>query len=87
MAMVYFTMVAWLFQYCAGKFLLALILESPVSIQNILRSDGGGYTFSISRFWPSTSCSDDIRRSLCRSSYSEVIRDDLEVLKGLFQNQ
>ena len=63
--MVYFTMTEWLFQFGVGNFILAPILESLMSIQKILRLDGGGCTVSMSWFCRLMACSDNIRRSLC----------------------
>ena len=78
--MVHFTMNAWFFQCCVRNVLSEPILESTVSIQKILRSNGGGYTFSMSGVWLSMACADDIRRSLCQLSCSAVIAADLKIL-------
>ena len=86
-AMVYFAILACFLQYCVGNLLPAPILESPALIHRILRSNGGGYMLSMSGFQRSTVCGDNIRRSLCQSSCSAVITDDLEVCKSLFHNQ
>ena len=86
-AMVYFTMAAWLFQCCVGNFLSTPILESPVSIQRISQFYGGGYTLSMSGFQRLATCRDNIRRSQCLSLWSAVITADLEVLEFFFQNQ
>ena len=91
MAMLYFTMSAWLFQCCVKNVLSATILESTVSIQQISLSGGGGYTLFISISGWSTAaaaaCSDKNRRSLCQSLCSSVNRANLGVLQGSFQNQ
>ena len=65
MAILYFTILAWLFQCCVRNVILVPILESIVSIQQILRSVGGGRTVLMSCFQRSAACGDDIRRSLC----------------------
>ena len=86
-AIIYFTMVKWFLKCGVGSVLSALILDAPVSINQISRSDSGVCTVSMSCFWRSTARGDDIRRILCLSLCLAVIMADLEVIEVLFQNK
>ena len=58
-----------------------------MSIQRVLRSDGGGCAVSLSCSQRPAAYGDDSGRSLCQSLCLAVIMANLEVLECLFKNQ